>query len=174
MKVSDEEKKQFRDAVGAVKKIKNSSSKDSSKPKPSPHVRENNIDISYKINKTAVYEKKVDGNTKLKFCRAGKNNKEFKKLCQGKIRYEDELYLRGCTITETLKKLKKKMISWQLDGIYCVKITHGKGLGSKEKFPVIKNKLNEFLREHPMVWGFCSAQQKHGGTGAIYVLFKKQ
>jgi len=177
MKVSDEEKKLFRKTVGKVKRIKNNNNKDAEKPKPTPRVKknkENNIDLSCKTNKTTSYEKKVDGNTKLKFCRAGENNKEFKRLCQGKIRYGDELYLRGYTITETIEKLKKKMVSWQFDGIYCVKITHGKGLGSKEKFPAIKNKLNEFLREHPIVWGFCSAQQKHGGTGAMYVLFKKQ
>ena len=176
MKVSDEEKKLFRKVVGKVKRI-NNNSKNSDKPKPSPHVRENkenNIDSSYKIRKARSVRSKVNGNTKLKFCRAGENNNIFKRLCQGKIRYEKTKDLHSLTVNEVEHELEEFINNCKHHGLSCVLIIHGKGLGSKEKFPIIKNKLNEFLQEHLMVWGFCSAQQKHGGTGAIYVLFKKQ
>ena len=176
MKVSDEEKKLFRKVVGKVKRI-NNNSKNSDKPKPSPYVRENkenNIDSSYKIREVRSVYSKVDGNTKLEFCRAGENNNIFKRLRQGKIRCEETKDLHSLTVNEVEHELEKFFNDCKYHGLSCVLIIHGKGLGSKEKFPIIKNKLNEFLREHPMVWGFCSAQQKHGGTGAIYLLFKKQ
>ena len=176
MKVSDEEKKLFRKVVGKVKRI-NNNSKDSDKPKPSLYVRENkenNIDSNYKIKEAGSIHSKVDGNTKLKFCKAGENNNIFKRLRQGKIRYEKTKDLHSLTVNEVTHELEEFINDCKYHGLSCVLVIHGKGLGSKEKFPIIKNKLNEFLREHPMVWGFCSAQQKHGGTGAIYLLFKKQ
>ena len=37
---------------------------------------------------------------------------------------------------------------------------------------MIKNKLNQWLRNNSIVWGFCSARPSDGGTGAIYVYLK--
>ena len=61
----------------------------------------------------------------------------------------------------------------KVQAVSCVLIIHGKGYGSKNKSPIIKNKLNQWLRNHSIVWGFCSAQPNNGGTGAVYVYFKK-
>jgi DNA-nicking Smr family endonuclease len=38
--------------------------------------------------------------------------------------------------------------------------------------PVIKNELNRWLRQHKDVQAFCSASQKDGGTGALFVLLR--
>ena len=57
--------------------------------------------------------------------------------------------------------------------LFCVLIIHGKGFGSKNNAPIIKNKINQWLRNNDKVWGFCSAQPKDGGTGAIYLCFKR-
>jgi DNA-nicking Smr family endonuclease len=51
---------------------------------------------------------------------------------------------------------------------------HGKGNGSWQKQPVLKNKLNQWLRQRDEVLAFCSARPCDGGTGAIYVLLKKR
>ncbi len=52
----------------------------------------------------------------------------------------------------------------------CVRIVHGKGLGSGPRGPVLKKAVNLILRKTGAVVAFCSARAVDGGTGAIYVL----
>ena len=56
----------------------------------------------------------------------------------------------------------------------CVRVIHGKGLGSGQKGPVLKAGVDGWLRRWDEVAAFCSAQPKHGGTGAAYVLLTKK
>jgi DNA-nicking Smr family endonuclease len=59
-----------------------------------------------------------------------------------------------------------------LANLSCLRIIHGKGYGSYQKQPVLKAKLNSWLRQHEHVQAFCSARASDGGTGAVYVLIK--
>ncbi|MDD1606319.1 MAG: Smr/MutS family endonuclease, partial [Methylococcaceae bacterium] len=51
-------------------------------------------------------------------------------------------------------------------------IVHGKGHRSPDNYPIIKNNLNVWLRQHKDVQAFCSATPKNGGTGAVVVLLQ--
>lgn len=53
-----------------------------------------------------------------------------------------------------------------------VRIIHGKGLGSKQKLPVLKNKLRHWLIQREDVLAFCQARAVDGGAGAVYVMLK--
>ena len=56
----------------------------------------------------------------------------------------------------------------------CIRIIHGKGKRSRNnKGPVIKTKVNHWLRQRDDVLAFCSARPIDGGTGAIYVLLRR-
>jgi DNA-nicking Smr family endonuclease len=55
----------------------------------------------------------------------------------------------------------------------CVLIIHGKG-GQQGTPPVIKNLVNRWLPQINEVLAFYSALPKDGGSGAVYVLLKKQ
>jgi DNA-nicking Smr family endonuclease len=55
----------------------------------------------------------------------------------------------------------------------CVRIIHGKGKSSEGKLPVLKGKVNSWLRQRDEVIAFCSARPSDGGTGAVYVLLKR-
>ena len=46
-------------------------------------------------------------------------------------------------------------------------------LGSGERGPVLKSKVNHWLRRRDSVLAFVSTRQVHGGTGAVYVLLRK-
>ena len=50
---------------------------------------------------------------------------------------------------------------------------HGKGLGSGHRGPVLKRKVDQWLRRWEPVLAFVSARQADGGTGAAYVLLRK-
>ena len=78
------------------------------------------------------------------------------------------------TINEANKELKKFINYCVIYRYTCVRIIHGKGLGSGGKGPVLKQEVNRLLRHWKQVLAFVSARQIDGGTGAIYVLLKKE
>jgi DNA-nicking Smr family endonuclease len=57
-------------------------------------------------------------------------------------------------------------------GMRCVRIIHGKGLGSLGKKPVLKNKVRNWLVQKDEVLAFCQARAADGGSGALMVLLK--
>jgi DNA-nicking Smr family endonuclease len=58
------------------------------------------------------------------------------------------------------------------NGTRCVRIIHGKGLGSINKEPVLKNKVRNWLIQKDEVLAFSQATAADGGSGALIVLLK--
>ena len=57
-------------------------------------------------------------------------------------------------------------------GIRCVRVVHGKGLGSPGKAPVLKEKVHRWLVQKAEVVAFVQAQPAQGGAGALVVLLQ--
>ena len=57
-------------------------------------------------------------------------------------------------------------------GLRCVRVIHGKGLRSKNREPVLKTKVANWLIQRDEVLAFCQARQTEGGSGAVMVLLK--
>lgn len=107
----------------------------------------------------------------LHFARTGLQHKVLKRLKRGQITIEDTLDLHRKT-TEEAREITRRFIDHCVQmGKRCVCIIHGKGRFSDK--PILKNFMNQWLRQHPMVLAFYSAQPRHGGTGALYVLLKR-
>ncbi len=54
----------------------------------------------------------------------------------------------------------------------CVRIVHGKGLGSHNREPVLKGMLRKWLSLRDEVLAFCQAPAPQGGAGAVLVLLR--
>jgi len=108
----------------------------------------------------------------LSFSRSGLQHNVLKKLRQGKFPIEHMLDLHGLTVAQASRELLEFLGECKAVGIRHAIIIHGKGFRSKDK-PVIKPMINRWLKSVDMVLAFHSAQAKDGGSGAIYVLFKR-
>lgn len=108
----------------------------------------------------------------LSFSRSGLQHSVLKKLRQGKQPIEHVLDLHGLTVAEARKMLQAFLGECESAGLRHIIIVHGKGFRSKDK-PVIKPMVNRWLRAVDHVLAFHSAQPKDGGSGAVYVMFKK-
>jgi DNA-nicking Smr family endonuclease len=53
-----------------------------------------------------------------------------------------------------------------------VRVAHGKGLGSKDRVPVLKAKVRGWLVQREEVIAFCQARPAEGGAGALIVLLR--
>ena len=107
------------------------------------------------------------------FVRPGMQHGLQRKLRRGQFSINGQLDLHGLTIPEARQALASFLHGSQTRGAQCVIIIHGKGYGSQNKQPILKNKVNSWLQQHTEVLAFCSAQPADGGTGAVYVLLRR-
>ena len=116
----------------------------------------------------------VDFEESLSFYQNGIDFKTSQALKKGKIVPEDHLDLHGFTMVQAREELTEFIHFALLHDIRCIRIIHGKGYKAQQDYPLLKNKVNSWLRQHPQVLAFNSALPKDGGTGAVYVLLKQQ
>ena len=96
----------------------------------------------------------------------------MRKLARGGFAVQAEIDLHGMTIAEARPRLREFIENCSRNGRLCVRVVHGKGLGSGERGPVLKHAVNGWLKRWDAVLAFVSTRQAHGGTGAVYVLLR--
>jgi DNA-nicking Smr family endonuclease len=104
---------------------------------------------------------------------ASVNHKTMRRLARGGISVQAEIDLHGLISSEAKDVVRNFIEDALLRRYTCVRIVHGKGLGSGHNGPVLKRKVDQWLRRWEPVLAFVSARQADGGTGAVYVLLKK-
>lgn len=111
----------------------------------------------------------------LEFKRPGVQNGVFRKLRQGRYDAEARLDLHRMTTAVARRELFEFIRDSHALGIRSVIVIHGKGESrmERERSSVLKGCTNHWLRELDTVQAFHSAQPRHGGTGAVYVLLRK-
>ncbi len=107
------------------------------------------------------------------FHRAGLQHGVLRRLRRGHYAVEAELDLHGLTVTEARQSLARFLTDCHGHGRRCVRVIHGKGRGSPGRLPVLKLKVDHWLRQWDAVLAFCTARPVDGGTGALYVLLKR-
>jgi DNA-nicking Smr family endonuclease len=108
----------------------------------------------------------------LLFVRPGVPNAAVRKLKRGGWVLRAELDLHGMNGDEARMALAVFLHDCMRRELRCVRIIHGKGLGSRNREPVLKYKLRYWLMQRDDVLAFCQARQVDGGSGAVVVLLK--
>jgi len=120
------------------------------------------------------YQPELETGDELFFARGGLQQRVLRKFRRGQYAIEAELDLHGYTVPEAREALNRFLRAAVQSGKRCVRVIHGKGLGAAGKLPVLKVKVNSWLRQRDNVLAFSSARPQDGGTGAVYVLLKKE
>lgn len=166
----------FRDAVGDARPLKhdNKRAPQPRRIKPVPQQRLADERAAIQDLLSDRYDpSEVETGEELLFHRPGIQTSVLRKLRRGQYIVEAELDLHGRVVAEARGMVADFIRSSQLHGFRCVRIVHGKGLSSAGKLPVLKGKVNSWLRQKDEVLAFCSARSYDGGTGAVYVLLKR-
>jgi len=116
----------------------------------------------------------VSSDEVLSFVSGGIQQKLMTKLKKGLYPFEGKIDLHGATVNQAGKELDDAIKDAHTHGLRCILVVHGRGKGSFDNKPALKTHVNQWLRELPQVLAFHSAQSRHGGTGALYVLLKRQ
>jgi DNA-nicking Smr family endonuclease len=113
----------------------------------------------------------VQGEELITYKQTSISDKILRKLRKGQYNVEAILDLHGMTIEEAKIAVESFLQHCLHAGLRVVLVIHGKGHHSP--MPILKNKLNNWLRDINIVLAFCSATPSHGSRGATYVLLKR-
>jgi DNA-nicking Smr family endonuclease len=140
------------------------------KPPPIPRARESLLPEQQ--NRPSLSESEVQTPEFLLFSRPGVQRRLLAELQRGAIEVGLSLDLHGRRTEEARTLLDAFLADCAQRRVRCALIVHGKGFRSPERQPVLKQKVNYWLRLYPQVLAFCSAPRRDGGTGATYVLLR--
>ena len=114
----------------------------------------------------------LDTDEKLSFARNGVSSTTIRKLRRGNWTLQGELDLHGYISSEAREAFYRFIKHCSKNDKRCVRIIHGKGLRSKGKEPVLKNKVRGWLMQTEEVLAFCQSPRHMGGSGAVIVLLR--
>ena len=171
--LSSEDSTLFRQSIGEVTPIKQDTLLLSAKTKPKPFPKEKQTQIvNHFENLNQLDLDKLSHEDSFSFLAPGLQKNTLKKLRKGHFGVGASIDLHGLTSQQARQELSQFIHSSTENGFRCIHIIHGKGYGSTNHHPVLKNDVNLWLRQHQEVQAFCSTPTKSGGTGAVFVLLK--
>jgi|SRR5580698_1671579 DNA-nicking Smr family endonuclease len=174
--VSEEEKQLFRESVAGAKPLKARKRPLTRRAKPPPRARFADAErraVLEESLKLDLQDTDAFSGEDLWYAKPGVQHALMRKLRRGQFSPRAELDLHGLRSEDARVIVAEFLYGAQQRSYRCVRIIHGKGLGSGPKGPVIKQKLGGWLRQRKDVLAFCSARPVDGGSGALYVLLGK-
>ncbi len=114
----------------------------------------------------------LDVDDAMSYRRPGVGLDVTRKLRIGTWSIQREIDLHGLRREEAREALSAFVRDAHRLGIRCVRVVHGKGLGSPGKTPVLKGKVQSWLVQKNEVLAFVQARAAEGGAGALVVLLK--
>ncbi len=112
----------------------------------------------------------LDTDEHLSFRRSGIGTDVTRKLRRGDWSIQRQLDLHGLRRDDAREALSLFIREAHKHGIRCVRVVHGKGLGSPGKTPVLKSRVHSWLVQKNEVLAFVQAKPADGGAGALVVL----
>jgi DNA-nicking Smr family endonuclease len=114
----------------------------------------------------------LDTDADLSYARPGVGPDVTRKLRRGEWSVQGELDLHGLRSEDAREALAAFLREAQKRGWRCLRVVHGKGLGSPGKTPVLKNRVLNWLMQRNEVLAYVQAKPAEGGAGAVLVLLQ--
>jgi len=167
---------EFRKAVAGVKPLKRAKRVALTSPAPEPVPHQRRRDEIAALAESLAGPLSVDDalgtGEELVYLREGLVRETLRKLRRGHWVIQDGLDLHGYNRVEAAVAVVEFLQQCLARGLRCVRIVHGKGLGSHNRQPVLKAKLRKWLPQREEVLAYCQAPASEGGSGALLVLLK--
>lgn len=166
----------FRHSVGQVAPLKTAQKHVSALPRPQPiayqHLADERAALQESLSDEFDADSLLDTDGNLSYTRPGVGADVVRKLRKGNWVIQAQLDLHGLRRDEARESLGEFLRRCCRHGVRCVRVIHGKGLGSVNKEPVLKQKVKNWLIQKDEVLAFSQATAADGGSGALIVLLK--
>lgn len=173
--LEDDDINLFRAAMRDVKPLPSSNKILSQHPLPTFRKKRQQITETINTAPFSDYEKEspLSSDDLVEFSRPGIQHKILRKMRLGQYNVDAILDLHGMHVDEAKEALYRFLLQCLKQGVTHTLVIHGKGRSNMNQ-PVLKNKLNNWLRQMDYVLAFSSATGRDGRSGAMYVLLKNQ
>ena len=170
------ERNLFALAIGPVSPVRAAARVQHARAAPAPLPRQRVLDdaavLREAISDEFDVESLLDTDDALSYRRQGIGVEVVRKLRRGVWVTQGQLDLHGLRRDEAREQLATFMREAVRSGWRCVRIVHGKGLGSPGREPVLKGKVKGWLVQNNDVVAFTYARASDGGHGAVVVLLR--
>jgi DNA-nicking Smr family endonuclease len=171
---AEAERNLFTRAVGKVQPLQAPERVILPQPKAVPQFTQRQLDDQAALQESLSDEFDVstllDVDDQMSFRRPGIGTDVTRKLRKGEWSLQGQLDLHGLRSDEARNALAQFIREAKSMGWRCVRVVHGKGLGSPGKEPVLKSKVQRWLVQKNEVLAFVQAKPSDGGAGALVVL----
>lgn len=171
---AEAERNLFTRAVGQVQPIAAKPRVQVNIPAPIPRRLQQDIDDAAALQESMSDEFDVstllDVDDQMSFRRPGIGTDVTRKLRKGEWSIQGQIDLHGLRSDEARNAVGQFIRDAKRMGWRCVRVVHGKGLGSPGKEPVLKSKVQRWLVQKNEVLAFVQAKPSDGGAGALVVL----
>jgi DNA-nicking Smr family endonuclease len=172
----DEDAALFRQAVGDARPLQVRGTVHIEPPRPAPipkqYLADERAALDESLHGPAPLDLRLEGGDELAFLRTGLPRTVLRDLRRGRWVVQDHLDLHGATREEARQILAGFLAESLKRRLRCVRIVHGKGLGSPGREPVLKHLVRSWLAHRHEVLAYCQARAMEGGAGAVVVLLR--
>jgi DNA-nicking Smr family endonuclease len=172
----DREKRLFELAVGPVKPLATARRVHHPATPVDPLPRQRMLDEASVMREALSDEFDVETllhtDEALSYRRPGLGPDVARKLREGHWSIQRQIDLHGLRTDEAREALGRFVREAHQQGLRCVRVVHGKGLGSPGRTPVLKSRVLRWLVQKKEVMAFVQARPAEGGAGALVVLLK--
>jgi DNA-nicking Smr family endonuclease len=166
----------FKRAAGAVQPLRHSPRVALAPDQPAPIPVQQQLDEQRALQESISDEfdasTLLDVDDAMSFRRPGIGTDVTRKLRRGDWSIQREIDLHGLRREDARDALSVFVRESHKHGLRCVRVVHGKGLGSPGKTPVLKGRVQSWLIQKNEVLAFVQAKPAEGGAGALVVLLK--
>ncbi|ROH87952.1 DNA mismatch repair protein MutS [Pseudomethylobacillus aquaticus] len=144
------------------------------RPKPVPHqfIRDERQALLDSLSDHYIPAHELENGEELLYLRNGHAPDILSKLRRGHWVVQAAIDLHGLVADEARLYVASFLADCKKRGIRCVRIVHGKGLGSRNREPILKHKVRNWLMQKDEVIAYAQARREDGGSGAVIVLLK--
>lgn len=167
---------EFAKTIGATTPIDTKNKKWIEPPKPKPYVKTQSTSsepIGSLPSDHAPWSGDGSDNDELVFLRPALEKNILKKLRQGEWPVQASLDFHGNSLDTARERFMTFMQQVENAQLRCIRLVHGKGLGSKNGQPIIKQTLRAWLIQQKSVLAFCPQKNEQGGAGSTLVLLRQ-
>lgn len=166
----------FQQAAGKVQPLVQPAKAQLKSAKPQPLPLQHQLDEQAALQETLSDEFDIstllETDEHLSYRRPGIGPDVTRKLRRGDWAIQRQLDLHGLRTEDARETLGQFIREAHQQGLRCVRVVHGKGLGSPGKTPVLKGRVQSWLAQKKEVLAFVQARPAEGGAGAVVVLLQ--
>lgn len=171
-----EEIADFQAAVEGATPLKKPARVTHERPKPSPRPRQRELDEAAVIGESLHGPLEIDdllaiGETDA-FLRPGLSRSVLRDLRRGRWTIQNHTDLHGLNRHEAHEEVSRFLAESVQAGKRCVRIVHGRGLGSPGREGILRQFVKSWLSRSKDVLAFCHPPPSDGGEGALWILLR--